>query len=192
MAGTSGNDTSDISAQSGYLGSQIWGQGGVDTITGGAAGDTIYGGAGADVITGGDGQDRMYGGAGADDFKFVNQSEYGANQAASKHDWVYGFTTTSDELKFSGANFTGVANADTITKTTAADGDATLVVRAGITDSGHANQRFLYNSTTGELFFDADGSTADGLSPILIALLLNEAGDTPVSDLATDDIDIIA
>ena len=33
MAGTSGNDTIDLSAQSGYLGSQIWGQGGIDTIT---------------------------------------------------------------------------------------------------------------------------------------------------------------
>jgi len=191
MAGTSGNDTIDISAQSGYLGSQIWGQGGVDTITGGAAGDTIYGGVGADVITGGDGQDRMYGGAGADDFKFVNQNQYGANQAASKHDWVYGFTTTSDELKFSGANFTGVANNDTITRTTAADGDADLVVRAGITSAGHANQRFLYNSTTGELFYDGDGSTST-LSPILITLLLNAAGNAPAADVAAVDIDIIA
>jgi len=189
VAGTTGNDTIDLSAQTGYLGAHIWGQGGVDTIEGGSGSDQIYGGAGADVITGNDGQDRMYPGDGADDIHFKASSQYGANQAAAKHDWIYGFTTTSDEIKILGTGFDGVASGNTITKTTVADGDANLVVGAGFSTAGHASQRFIYNTSTGELFHDGDGVASD-ISPVLIALVLNAAGDSSVT-IAAGDIDIV-
>jgi len=186
VAGTTGNDTIDLSAQTGYLGAHIWGQGGVDTIEGGSGSDQIYGGAGADVITGNDGQDRIYPGDGADDIHFKASSQYGANQAAAKHDWIYGFTTTSDEIKILGTGFSGADS--TITKTEDANGDADLVVGAGLSTAGHASQRFIYNTSTGELFYDDDG--INGVSPVLIALVLNAAGDSSVT-IAAGDIDIV-
>jgi Ca2+-binding RTX toxin-like protein len=192
MAGTSGNDTLDLSAQSGYLGSQIWGQGGVDTLLGGAAGDTIYGGAGADVIKAGAGQDSIYGGAGSDDIHFLTQANFGANEAAAKHDWIYAFTSGADEIKISGANFTGVAESDTITRTTSTTGNADLVVaNYGTVAAGHANQRFMYDLTTGGLYYDGDGSGSTN-TPILLALMLNAAGDNVIANIAADDIDIVA
>ena len=51
MAGTTGNDTITLASAGTYANAVIWGQGGVDTLTGGSGADTIYGGAGADVIT---------------------------------------------------------------------------------------------------------------------------------------------
>ena len=76
----------------------------------------------------------------------------------------------------------------TITKTTVADGDANLVVGAGFSTAGHASQRFIYNTSTGELFYDGDG--INGVSPVLIALVLNAAGDSSVT-IAAGDIDIV-
>jgi len=193
LAGTSSGDTLTLASVT-YNASQIWGQQGADTITGGAGIDTIRGGGGADIIKGNAGQDFIYGGAGADDIFFTNQSHYGANFAASKHDTIYAFTTTSDEMKFSGANFTGVAENDTITKTTSKTGNADLVVAAwnGATVSaGHANQRFIYDTSMGRLYYDGDGS--DGVSTILmLANLTDAAGINPIADLAADDIDIVA
>jgi len=193
MAGTSGNDTLDLSAQSGYLGSQIWGQGGIDTLSGGAGSDTIYGGAGADVIKAGAGQDSIYGGAGSDDIHFLNQANFGANEAAAKHDWIYAFTSGADEIKITGANFTGVAKDDTITRTTSSTGDADLVVGnygGGAVSAGHANQRFMYDVSSGGLYYDGDGS-GNTNTPILLALMLNAAGDNVIADLAAADIDIV-
>ena len=197
MAGTSGNDTLDLSAQSGYLGSQIWGQGGIDTISGGAAGDTIYGGAGADVIKAGAGQDSIYGGAGSDDIHFLNEANFGANEAAAKHDWIYAFTSGADELKISGGNFTGIAQNATITRTTTKTGlgaDENLLVSnwggAAVT-AGDAAQRFMYDLTTGGLYYDGDGSGGTN-APILLALMLNATGDNVIANIAAADIDIIA
>ena len=145
--------------------------------------------AGADIIKGNAGQDFIYGGAGADDIFFTNQSHYGANFAASKHDTIYAFTTTSDEMKFSGANFTGVADGDTITRSTSKTGNADLVVAAwnGATVSaGHANQRFLYDTSMGRLYYDGDGS--GGTSTILmLANLTDAAGINPICLLYTSD-----
>jgi len=193
MAGTSGNDTLDLSAQSGYLGSQIWGQGGVDTLSGGSGGDTIYGGAGADVIKGNAGQDSIYGGAGSDDIHFVNEANFGANEAAGKHDWIYAFTSGADELKISAANFTGVANGATIETATTKNAAKEVIsaVWSGAVSAGHADQRFLYNQGDGKLYYDGDGNGVTN-TPILLALMLNAAGDNVISGFADGDIDIIA
>jgi hypothetical protein len=193
VAGTTGNDTIDLSAQSGYLGSQLWGQGGIDTISGGAAGDTIYGGAGADVIKAGAGQDSIYGGAGSDDIHFLTQANFGANEAAAKHDWIYAFTSGADELKFSGANFDGVTNGATIETATTKNAAKEVIsaVWGGAVSAGHADQRFLYNQGDGGLYYDGDGSGSTN-TPILLALMLNAAGDNVISGFADGDIDIIA
>jgi Ca2+-binding RTX toxin-like protein len=207
VAGTNaGNDTIDLSGESGYLGAQLWGQGGNDTISGGAAGDTIYGGAGGDTIIGGAGEDRLYGGADADTitggtgadqlyggtgldiFIFTNQSEYSAGLVDADHDQIYGFTTGADKLHFTAANFTGITAAgDPAIVLGTGDQAVELIVMAGKTAPSHADQRWIYNPTTGGLYYDADGVAG---ATIAVAQLLDIAGD-PVSTIAAADIVII-
>jgi Ca2+-binding RTX toxin-like protein len=194
IAGTSSADTITLAGQS-YTNSTIWGQQGDDTLTGGSGGDSIYGGAGADTIRGNDGQDHAYGGDGADIIIFTDESQYGANSAANKHDFVHGFTTGSDKLQFSAANFAGITENQAITKgTDRADVNTLIVTDAqgwlGVAPAAvNTTQRWLYNKTTGSLFFDQDGS--DGEAQILVTALL-DAADTPITDLAAADIVAIA
>jgi Ca2+-binding RTX toxin-like protein len=194
IAGTSSADTITLAGQS-YTNSTIWGQQGDDTLTGGSGGDSIYGGAGADTIRGNDGQDNIYGGPGADNIIFTDESQYGANSAGNKHDIVHGFTTGSDKLKFSAANFAGITENQAITKgTDRADVNTLIVTDAqgwlGVAPAAvNTTQRWLYNKTTGSLFFDQDGS--DGEAQILVTALL-DAADTPITDLAAADIVAIA
>jgi Ca2+-binding RTX toxin-like protein len=200
VAGTNaGNDTIDLSGESGYLGAQLWGQGGNDTISGGAAGDSIYGGAGADTITPNAGQDRIYLGTAGDIDKviFEDESNFGSGPGASKHDMVYEFETGVDKIQFSLADFTGIASA-TNTPTFGTDKDVgTVVVNAaaghwaGAPAAGHADQRFLYDSTSGELFYDGDGNVAT-ISPILVCQLYSDNTGTSTVDLASGDINIVA
>jgi Ca2+-binding RTX toxin-like protein len=203
VAGTNaGNDTIDLSGESGYLGAQLWGQGGNDTISGGAAGDSIYGGAGADTITPNAGQDRIYLGTAGDIDKviFEDESNFGSGPGASKHDMVYEFETGVDKIQFSLADFTGIASA-TNTPTFGTDKTANTVVvdqaAAGVggwgasVTAGHANQRFLYNSTSGELYYDGDGNVAT-ISPILVCQLYSDNTGTSTVDLASGDINIVA
>ena len=146
------------------------------------------------MITGGAGQDNIYGGVGADDFKFLNQVNFGT-LAANTHDKIFGFTTTSDELKFTGANFTGVAANDTITKSTNADANKNLIVAAAANWAGgtvvakDAAQRFMFDTSSGRLWYDGDGSTST-ISIKLIAQLLDGANN-PITDIAAADIDIV-
>jgi Ca2+-binding RTX toxin-like protein len=201
IAGTAAGDTISIaSATYGY--SQLWGQGGNDTITGGSGGDTIYGGAGVDTITGNAGNDQIYGGGGADDIKFVNEAHYGANYAANTHDTIYGFTSTSDDLKFSASGFTGLESGDTIAvnATPAANNANNLVIlgnaawvtagaTAGSVVAGHANQRFLYNSDYGRLYYDGDGS--GGTESLLMIAELLDGNMQAISSIVAADIDVV-
>jgi Ca2+-binding RTX toxin-like protein len=121
--------------------------------------------------------------------------------AANKHDTIYGFVSGTDELKFTASGFTGVNAGATIAvnNTPAANNNNNLVIlgdsawqtagaRAGEVLAGHANQRFLYNSDYGRLYYDADGS--GGTAAIFIAELLN-ANNQPVSSLVVADIDVV-
>jgi len=201
IAGTSSADTITLASAT-YANSKMWGQGGNDTITGGSGGDTIHGGAGADVIAGGAGNDQIYGGADADDIKFLNEANFGANYAATKHDTIYGFTTTSDELKFTASAFTGVNAGVTIAVngTPAANNANNLVIlgnaawvaagaTAGSVVAGHANQRFLYNSDYGRLYYDGDGS--GGSQTLLMIAELLDGNMQAISAIVVADIDVV-
>jgi Ca2+-binding RTX toxin-like protein len=136
--GTAGNDT-------------LWGNGGTDVINGGGGNDVIYGGSGNDTINGGAGNDRIYGkdghnvltgGSGSDDFVFDTS-------LSTSFSSVTDFTPGQDRLFLDHHIFTGLA-------TGALQNSAFYVGAAAHTTAQH----IIYNSATGDLSFDPDGSGA--------------------------------
>jgi len=125
----------------------ISGGAGNDTLVGGAGNDELSGGSGDDTLDGGAGQDTLVGGEGADWFVFAS------SPGVSNVDTVRGFSPGSDKIILSAASykkFQGTALASPIT----ADN---LVVGAGA-KALDANDYLIWDTKTGLLSYDADGS----------------------------------
>lgn len=114
-----------------------------DSLRGLAGGDTLNGGAGNDTLNGGTGADRMIGGSGADVFVFD------AALGAANADRITDFAPVDDTLHLRTTVFTGHA----VGVLTA--GALRTVTSGGAVD---ADDRLIYNSATGALFWDADGA----------------------------------
>ncbi|HLO75114.1 MAG TPA: endo alpha-1,4 polygalactosaminidase [Magnetospirillum sp.] len=111
----------------------LLGLGGIDRLAGGNGNDTLAGGAGAD---------RLSGGAGADVFRYVAPSEGG--------DVITDFQSSQhDKLGFVSANFGHLA---------AGAISASMFVANSTGIAGRASDRFVFNTTTGVLKYDANGS----------------------------------
>lgn len=144
--GGAGRDT--LASVENLLGSahadQLFGSGLVNVLKGQAAADRLYGLAGNDKLYGGAGDDLLYGGKGADVFVFDKPSKGGIDRIAD-------FLHTEDVLHLDNALFTrlrgGALAADNYRESTA----GTAV---------DANDFVLYNTRTGALSYDADGSGA--------------------------------
>jgi trimeric autotransporter adhesin len=121
--------------------------------TGNDLNNTIYGNSGNNVITGGKGNDVLIGGTGIDTF-VLNTPNNGI-------DYISDFAAT-EQLDISSFNLASF----------------TLRVGAGTTTATASNQ-FIFNTTNGSLYFDADG--ASGSAAVKIATLRG------VSSLTTDN-----
>lgn len=138
--GTAGNDTMYAAVQAvanapvfvlaDHL--RLDGQGGDDTLRGGAAVDRLSGGAGFDTLIGG---------GGADTFRFSTAA------AADNIDQVIGFDVSADSFEFTHHAFRQLAVGTLATSEFKIGAAATT-----------ANQHIIYNAGTGDLFYDADGS----------------------------------
>ena len=173
VLGNGGNDTLTASALSvavnldGGIGNdtiiggsgndRLLGAAGADSITGGAGNDVIDGGAGNDTITGGLGSDVLTGGAGTDFFVF------NAALGLTNVDQIVDFIVVDDTIRLEN---NGIFTALTTTGTLAA---ANFAANAAGT-AQDANDYIIYNSTSGELFYDADGTGA-GSAAIRFATL---------------------
>ena len=138
---TAGN-TINLTGQSGNY--TVNGVGaGNDTITGGDNFDTISGGGGNDLINGREGSDSLTGGAGNDTFLF----DTGPNP--TNIDVIQDFNVAADTIQLDNAVFAALG----------ADGalDPSLF---GIGNAAEGDERLFYDDTTGELFYDADGTGA--------------------------------
>jgi Ca2+-binding RTX toxin-like protein len=122
-------------------------------------GARLSGGAGNDTLTGGAASDTLTGGAGQDNFVFA------VPPAAGNVDQVSDFGSGSDKLVFDNGAFTAIGGAGNF-----AAGDARFAAGAGFTSGRDASDRIVYNTTTGELFYDADGNGAGAAQ--LVATLL--------------------
>jgi Ca2+-binding RTX toxin-like protein len=126
---------------------QLTGTAFADRIEGGAGNDALLGGAGNDTLVGGAGNDTLTGGDGADAFLFNV-----ALNATSNRDRIADFDTTQDLIWLSRAVMTGLGTTlGTLTEAAFRSG-------AGITTAGDATDRIIYNSTTGALYYDSDGT----------------------------------
>lgn len=137
-----------------------------DTISGNAGNDTIIGNAGADTISGGTGADKFV-------FNDILSADTISDFASASSDKL----VFSDQLFNLGANDThGVAGAYTAFTAGILETGA-----SAFTNLASANARFGFNTATGDLYYDADGSGA-GATAIKIVTL------TGVASLAEADL----
>ncbi len=143
-----------------YLANRLHGMRGNDTIDGGAGGDTLSGGAGSDTLTGG---------IGLDFFLFDR-----ALNALTNVDIITDFSHLDDAIWLDATIFAGLSlgelSADAFFAGTSAQDEL---------------DRIIYDSLTGALYFDADGSGSGGA--LQFATLLG----SPV-DLSFDDFTVVS
>lgn len=108
---------------------------GADAITGSDYANALYGNPGADTLTGNDGEDF-----------FVFDTAPSAGNA----DTITDFTVGEDRLVFNNAIFTKIGGDGALA-------DGAFAVN-DIATASDRSDRVIYNSATGELFYDADGS----------------------------------
>jgi Ca2+-binding RTX toxin-like protein len=128
-------------------------------LTGNTAANKLIGNDGNDTLIGGTGNDTLTGGLGNDSFRFTTTAN-----AITNRDLITDFTTGSDKLSFSKGVYAGFGNTSTsITSSQFRSG-------ANFTTAATTTQRFIYNTTTGSLYYDRDGS-GSFYAPIELALL---------------------
>jgi Ca2+-binding RTX toxin-like protein len=133
--------------------------------TGNAGDNTIVGyGAGDNFITGGAGNDTLFGGDGNDTFVFDSASFLA--QVISGVDTIGDFTATQDKIQLSKAAFSALNTlGTTMTDYNPSNltGDFSLVTNATEQSAAElTTAKIIYNSQTGGLFYNANG-TANGL-----------------------------
>jgi uncharacterized repeat protein (TIGR01451 family) len=120
----------------------IHGDIGNDIIDGLAGDDTLDGGDGNDILRGGLGHDNLIGGAGDDNFHFASPDE--------GVDTITDFNSAEgDRLVVSVVGFGGGLTANAVLE------ESQFVLG---TEAADESDRFIYDQTTGNLFFDPDGT----------------------------------
>ncbi|MFT3953323.1 MAG: calcium-binding protein [Piscinibacter sp.] len=139
--------SSAINGTGNALANTITGNAGANALNGGSGKDTLSGGSGNDSLNGSTGNDSLTGGAGLDSFVFNS-----ALNATSNLDRIVDFNSVDDRFLLENAVFTkftstgqiSAANFRASTSGTAAD----------------SNDYLLYDTDSGQLFYDADGNGA--------------------------------
>ena len=126
---------------------------GNDLIVGGSGRDTLSGGDDNDTLYGEDGIDQLTGGGGADQFHFA--------QWYSGADAVLDFKTGLDNIFFVATTGDGSFMPEL--------GLRQFLSGVGLSQAATLGQRFIYDTSTGSLYFDVDG--AGGSNSIKIAVL---------------------
>jgi Ca2+-binding RTX toxin-like protein len=138
------------------LDNAITGNSGNNTLNGAAGDDTLIGGAGNDRLFGGFGNDDLTGGTGADTFIF-----HSAPNAVTNVDTITDFSVADDTISLENSVFTTIGAVGTLA--------ASAFVRNTTGLAQDASDRIIYESDTGNLFYDSNGNAAGG--SVLIAVL---------------------
>ncbi len=129
------------------LANALSGTAGANTLSGLAGNDSLVGGAGNDKLVGGAGNDQLTGGLGADIFRFDSALNAGANVDA-----VVDFLAGSDRIQLENAIFKSLKATGTLSS-------ANFLASADAL-AADANDFVLYDTDSGALYYDADGSGA--------------------------------
>ncbi|WP_300334416.1 M10 family metallopeptidase C-terminal domain-containing protein [Accumulibacter sp.] len=157
IAVSSGTTALNVDARALGNSLSIIGNAGNNVLSGTAYADTINGGAGNDRLIAGGGNDSLTGGAGADQFVF-DQTPGGANNRDLLTDFVSGSDTIQLNLAAFRALGTTVGRLST----------DQFWSGAGVTQAHDASDRIVYNTTTGDLYYDADGYGGDAAVAIAV------------------------
>ena len=149
---------------------RLYGFAGNDSLDGGAGNDQLYGGLGGDTLSGGLGNDRLYGGEGHDILTgglgrdlFV----FDLPPSTAGVDTITDFAhSQGDKIALSLADYTGFNETGAIT----AD---QFYAAAGASTAHDATDRLIYDTSNGNLYYDADG--AGGVDAVQIATLQSYA-----------------
>ena len=115
---------------------------GAINLTGNSSGNVVRGNNGANVLNGGDGDDELTGLGGADSFLFNTPLN-----AATNLDVITDFSVADDTIQLDDDVFSSSLGLGNISA-------GEFVIGAAALD---ANDRIIYDDTTGALFYDSDG-----------------------------------
>lgn len=135
---------------------------GDDVINGGGGADTLIGGEGQDWLNGGAGKDILKGGAGADSFYFATVAEAG--------DTVSDFKHGEDHIVLSASGF-GIGSNHEFSFYAASQ---VYLYNGNALYAPSNAPTLIYNSDTGKLLFDGDGS-GTAQKALFVATLTNAA-----------------
>ncbi len=131
-------------------------------IIGNTGSNILIGGQGSDTLIGGLGKDTLTGGSGSDVFIFNTVPNTKTNL-----DTITDFNVTDDTIQLENSVLTGLGSA------TGTLDSSMFRSGAGVTTAGDSSDRIIYNTTSGALFYDADGTGAT--AAVQIALIGNQA-----------------
>src|SRR3954463_1859416 len=142
-------------------------------LTGNASANYMIGYDGNDTLNGAGGMDTLWGGNGNDSFLFTVAPSGG--NAALGQDFVSG----ADEIRLDARVMPTLGQSGDFVST-----DARFYSGAGVNAGHDADDRVIYNTSTGQLWYDADGSGASQAQ--LIATFVNPNTGQPYTLLASD------
>ncbi len=151
LIGNSANNamTSKGNANTAVTAHEMFGMGGKDTLKGGSGYEILHGGQGADILTGGGGTDEFW---------------FDTLETSTQKDTIKDFSAAQgDTIRFASTVFTGLLDV-----AGASLGDNPDYFEAG-TAASSEKARIIYDQTSGNLWYDADGNGA--AAQVLIALL---------------------
>ncbi len=172
LAATTGNGTASSTAanDTAAIGTDTLRN--IENVVGSGYGDALIGDANANVLYGKLGNDTLTGGAGADVFVFDTAT------GSTNVDTITDFTSASDKIQLSKTIFTAAGTTGDLLSGAFWSG-------AGVVAGHDADDRFVYNTTTGNLYYDADGNGAG------LAVLIATLGTTTHPDLLYSNLQVI-
>lgn len=138
------------------LANVVTGNSGGNLLNGADGSDTLNGAGGSDRLYGGNGNDVLTGGIGADVFGF-----HTAANSTTNVDTITDFIVADDSIWLENSVFVALGTAGALSAS------AFLASVSGLAQD--ANDRLIYESDTGELYYDSNGSAVGG--SVLIAVL---------------------
>jgi len=142
-----------------------------NSIIGNAGNDTLFGAGGDDTLNGSAGNDVLFGGTGADAFTFSATGVSAANA-----DTIMDFNAAEgDHLDLNDANFTAIGATGGFSP-----GDPRFYSAIGASQGHDADDRIIYDSGSGQLYYDPDGDGATSAVPIFTLASAPELQDVDI------------